>query len=368
MFDHRHYVPILKAKKGELDALSDVAADVKAALTPLIEVPEIPWDFEEEAPLKTIDKHIEKLAKKLTDAWHDVRPFFVDMPWWEHGDSLMADGSHPLQWLGDQCHAAGLHLIPVTGPARDAAYQHAAHAVVARHHHGLCIRIEPDDFDRLFENPSAVLDALRGPLPFQEVDILIDMRAITEDLIPTVRYGVLAAVRSIPHVTSWRTLTLASSAFPKNLSGFTVGFGSVERADYGLWQAITANRGLVRKPTFADYAIQAPEIDDIDPRVMRMSASLRYTHDNEWVIGKGRNVRDHTYEEYRRICQLLVQRQEFSGAGYSAGDDYMQGCAAGAGTPGNATTWRWVGTNHHLTFVVRQLAAATAGGANPAGA
>jgi Beta protein len=364
MFDHSHYVPILKAKQGELNALAELAVDVRDNLTPVIELPPIQWDFVDEAEAKSIDQHIEKLPRRLADSWHTDRPVFLDIPWWESEDALMANGLHPLEELGLRCAAANVKIIPVTGLGRPAAYQDAAHAVAQRHDRGLCIRIQPESFDALLEDPSHVLDDLRRSVPFRSTDLIVDMGEITEGQLPTVRFGTTTILRSIPHASSWRTLTLASSAFPRNLANFSFGVGSTPRADYQLWQIVRNSPTIPRQPTFGDYAIQAPEIEDIDPRVIRMSASLRYTSDDVWVIAKGRNVKTHTTEEFRRICQEFVNRPEYSGRHFSAGDSYIFGCAAGTQSAGNATVWRRIGTNHHLTFVVKQMGVGS--GANAA--
>ena len=88
-----------------------------------------------------------------------------------------------------------------------------------------------------------------------------------------------------------------------------------------------------------------------------MSASIRYTTDGNWLVVKGRNVRRYGFEQYFELCRTLVMRQEFSGRGFSWGDQYIDDCAFERTGPGNATTWRKVGTNHHLTLVARALAA-----------
>lgn len=75
-----------------------------------------------------------------------------------------------------------------------------------------------------------------------------------------------------------------------------------------------------------------------------------------WLVIKGRNVRQYGFEQYFELCGALVNRNEYSGAGFSWADDYIAKCAGRESGPGNATTWRKVGTNHHLTLVARQLA------------
>jgi hypothetical protein len=107
---------------------------------------------------------------------------------------------------------------------------------------------------------------------------------------------------------------------------------------------------------FGDYAISHPVQKELDPRTMRMSASIRYTTQENWLVVKGRNVRQYGFDQYFELCKTLVKRPEFSGKDYSWGDNYIADCAAGRTGPGNATTWRKVGTNHHLTVVEQEIA------------
>jgi Beta protein len=44
------------------------------------------------------------------------------------------------------------------------------------------------------------------------------------------------------------------------------------------------------------------------------------------------------------------------GAGFSPGSAYIESCRTGGASTGNLSTWRWVGTNHHMTKVVNDLA------------
>lgn len=71
MFGHAHYVPVLKGRDGEYGALQSLSRGVRDALTPLLELPPIPWDFETDAPARTIDKHLKKVGQK--SSVHGVR-------------------------------------------------------------------------------------------------------------------------------------------------------------------------------------------------------------------------------------------------------------------------------------------------------
>jgi hypothetical protein len=93
-----------------------------------------------------------------------------------------------------------------------------------------------------------------------------------------------------------------------------------------------------------------------DMRLLKPSASVRYTIDEAWLITKGNNVRDNGFEQFRDRCGDVVKSGKAFATGYSAGSDYVRGCYAKTEKTGNLTTWRWVGTNHHITKVVDDLA------------
>jgi len=72
-FDHSHYVPILKGKQGELNALQSTDPKLLTKVTPLVEIPPIPpaWpegENQKPVPGKTIDEHIKSVAKAFTKA------------------------------------------------------------------------------------------------------------------------------------------------------------------------------------------------------------------------------------------------------------------------------------------------------------
>jgi hypothetical protein len=133
---------------------------------------------------------------------------------------------------------------------------------------------------------------------------------------------------------------------------------TLPRREWELWKTLQRRPGILPRHDliFGDYAITHPVPKELDPRTMRMSASIRYTTRDNWLVVKGRNVRQYGFEQYFELCKELVQRPEYEGRDFSWGDKYISDCADGMTGPGNATTWRKVGTNHHLTRVMREIA------------
>lgn len=354
-FDHTHYVPILKGKEGEYLALRELSAAVRQRMTPVIEPPSIPYDFANETPAKTVDEHLAKVVEKLDACWGRDLPLFIDLGWIPASE-VMSDGRQPLKYIFDEARLKELMSIPVTGLSRESQYQDAVKEALDTDSRGICIRLENDDFVEFgdLEAGLSTLLSFFGVSPF-EVDLIIDFEAIS---VGPVAMAANAAVANLPFVRDWRTLTLAATAFPQDLSNVPPRSATpLPRTEWINWQALAARRHrLLRLPTFGDYGIAHPLLAEIDPRVMQMSAQLRYTTETDWLVMKARNVKAHGYGQFNDICRYLVTRPEYKGADFSWGDSAISEATAAGAASGNATTWRRIGTNHHLTFVVDQIA------------
>jgi hypothetical protein len=351
-FDHRHYVPILKGKKGEFDALAWLDDATKDALTPLIEVFTVPWDWSEDAPAKTIEAHLDSAAKGIIGGWGANRTILVDSLWLDPDEQ--AGGKHHLEYLFDELrgHAGA---VPVGGLARGNAHTAAIAAIVGQDHRGACCRLDGDDVSdssSLTGRIDAWLSAV-GLSP-GEVDLVIDLGEVTATNRGAFEIAAGALLPTLPHLVDWRSLTLASGAFPRDLSSVPAESEELfDRHDWRLWRAVDGS-SVPRKPTFADFAINHPGLSDPDPRTMRPSASIRYATDTQWLLVKRRWVR-HGYDQYRDASAIVVGHAEYSGATHCRGDVFIDACAAG-GPTGNLTTWRAVGTCHHLRKTVETLA------------
>lgn len=357
MFDDRDYVPILKGKKGEFGALQSMTAEEKELITPLIEIPPIPWDHKNDAPAKTIDQHLLKADATFEKSWGTDRVFFVDLRWISERDR-MSDGTHPIACLFGRARQRGLKAIPVTGLVRSDDYQEACQRIIADDKRGVCIRLQKEDFEEP-ENLNSVIAGLLGTLGVSPLDsdLLLDLGSLCHDDGDDLSVDVLSLIKAIPSLKDWRSFVLAATGFPVDLMGLPPSeISAVRRSEWALWQRIAADPNVPRTPTFADYAIAHPQPPEVDPRLMRPSASIRYTTDDAWLILKGRNLRDHGYRQFHDVSRSLVSAAAYSGSTFSWGDRYINECAVGRTSCGNLTTWRMVGTSHHIAFVTQQIA------------
>lgn len=349
MFDHTHYVPILKAKEGEFGALQTLDASVKNGLTPVIEAQPIPSG-------QPVKQYAQRLVEDLVTSWGTDRPFFLDFRWVSEPPTRANE--HPFRVVLDFAGEAGLKVIPVTGLDRSPLYQKAVKRAATQSRDGICIRLEGDDFDD--DDLPEALDELLGSLelPPKQVDIILDFREVIPGQASSLTLAARGVLYMLPHVRAWRTLTVTATAFPVNLASYGPNTTNTrERTEWVAWSDLVAKaKRLPRIPTFGDYGIAHPDLPpEFDPAQMRMSAQIRYTSDTSWLILKGRDAIRYGFEQFNDLCRILVTRREYCGPSFSWGDKFIYEASKRNDRPGNASIWRKVGTSHHLTLVARQL-------------
>jgi hypothetical protein len=270
----------------------------------------------------------------------------------------MAGGGHYVDAVFECGRAEGCSAIPVVSFANDPAFLAAVGGVVRRDRRGVCFRLRRIDFDR----PTLAQDIedLLRPLVaggWAETDLVIDLES--PNYVPITLYvrnmaGILSLV---PHLNRWRTVTIAGTSYPQSVANINPPFEIIPRLEWQAYRAFIATLGReARIPTFGDYAVAPPDLVELDMRIIKPFAKLRYTIDDSWHIARGTPVRTHGFGQYQGMCATLVAQRYFDGAAFSAGDRYIAECAAGNATTGNLSTWVWVSTNRHLTKVVADLA------------
>lgn len=349
------YVPILKWKQGEYLALERLEDSVKNHVIPLIEIPPIGWDFEQGCLAKTINQHLEKFADRFHKKWKD-RSAFIDLALLNPAER-MSDHAHPMTFIFDGIREQNESAIPVTGISRTSDYQNATKGVVETDSEGLCVRLT---FDNIVKNDiETTLNALIAyhQIDYNNLDIILDLESPNFHPIDQFSNALHAALRRLPLLPHCRSFTIAATAFPKTMGQMKLGGQVIERSEWLLYQQFqpkALDSGI--KIQFGDYAIAHPSLPQQDMRLLKPAASLRYTIEGGWYIGKGTNVKDNGFGQYAGMCKSLVDSGYFNGPNFSKSDLHILECSENRASTGNLPFWRWIGTNHHITKVVHDLA------------
>ncbi len=342
-----HYVPILKGRQGELDALREVQPRTRLVMTPLLEV--APKDETEDAAavVKICQQTVEKLRNRY------VGPIMLDGGLFDL-DAEVEAGRGVVAVLADAARAARVSAQPVVrlgDPSRALREAREAMAVDGR---GMTLRLGGEDLDEEPEELDDFFDALldQAGADRGDVDLVLDAGAVDGDVAVRGTARMLTSlIRDLPSIAAWRSLTVAAGAFPVDLSQFTAHVvGERPRYDAQLYDRVRS-RTLPRYPDYGDYAVAHPTLSigsSFSP-----PPQLRYTTSEHWLVLKGRRTDPTANAQFHRICQVIAAHPEFAGTPTGNADRRIaDGSPEG---PGNGTTWRMIGTTHHLDYVALRL-------------
>jgi hypothetical protein len=350
----RRYVPVLKALQGERQALEVLDPALRNRVTPLLEIHPPRWKkIAGKARPQTLEEVLNKVGPKLAQALGHGQAFIDGL--YLAPAQRMASGIHPLTHIMEEARRAEVSLVPVTSPERGEAYQAAVREAVRADNRGVCIRLRrtelfADDSEPKLEG---LLTAL-GTTP-SAADLILDVEQVQRDDINMLSRSIIGVLATLAHVNEWRSLTLTSGAFPESVSHITV-MDAVPRSDWLLWQAITSKgKALARLPSYGDYSIQCTQPATPEETMHMGSANIRYTADDHWLVVRGRGLRQYGFEQYHELARVLTRQHCYMGRTFSWGDNFIFDCAGEVETSGNQTTWRKVGTSHHMAMVLKQL-------------
>lgn len=339
------YLPILRAKQGEFEAVRALSPDARSRLVPLFDVPDpVPKDG------PSLDDYLAKCAQGIHRAWDPARATYVDA----HDLALnlrTASGAQPIDFLFNLLRMHGSKAIPVTGTEaeRGRKYLAAVREVVARDHMGACLRLAEDDIAEPRVLTASIVNLLEflaiGP---PELDVVLDFRFLGNRNPDSLRAIALEALQAIDRVGQLRNIVVAGSGVPDMRRQQDASKVRREpRVEFDLWTQITTTLSDRVSIAFGDYGVIYAYFTSPDKPV-RPPARIRYTTLREYVFYRGKR------NEYPELCKQLVASGDFADENSSEGDRKFRRRATGISGPGNPTGWVAADTNHHLELVSAQ--------------
>jgi hypothetical protein len=353
------YVPILKAKKGEYDALLKVSPSARPLVLPLMELQEIPLSWKNHAPTRTLRDHLELLAKSI-GAWSTSGGSNVLVEVGRFPESPKVAGESPLEFIVKEADRLGGKPVPVAGLRRTPGIRQATRRIAENSSLGACVRL--DGRDCLV--PADVLDSQLDEL-LQELgvdrpscDLLVDFGEIPAEHSGFTAQAAASLINSLPEIATWRNIITAGSSMPKTVSGLPLSeVVSVVREEWIGWKALSEQVPLKRLPLFGDYGVAHPESLEQGSFIGRnIAAKVRYTIDGAWILVRNDTLKRGGDEQFHDLCALVCDHQAYCGPSFSWGDERIYKCSRRECGPGNLTTWVTAATSHHIAFVVSQLA------------
>lgn len=323
------YVPILKWKQGEKDALLNLSDDTKQEIVPLLEL--------------TPDVLEKGENLKISKYWEGI--FYFDTSF----ETDISDEDFVSKMVS--CDNL-VNLIPVikfddTNEKVQRVYGLSNNGCALRFTIENCM---DDSFNEVLEDLLRVID-------LSQTDLILDLKEVTSSEVNEKSFLIIGALNNISRLNEFRNVIISTNSFPNTLTSCTAESLTVmERVEKRLYDRVINNFSKVHL-IYSDYSVNHWSYFEYIPGI-KPSFNIRYSTADSYLIYKGKMVKNGGLNigNIQLACQQIVNHALYSGIYYSWGDTEIYNKAQGLDTrSGNLTTWRAIGTNHHITLVVNQL-------------
>ncbi|MGW8528977.1 beta family protein [Nocardiopsis sp. NPDC055824] len=339
------YVPALKGKLGELEALWNLS-DFQNIL-PLLEVVD-----PEEGGSQKLGKNLKKLPSGTTVAV-DGGP---------GGGKVLSEVEEILQQGGkfsDSLFPPGaISVIPVIRYGDGYASLDVFQRLNEKYQSGYLLRLGSVETDPNVAEAESEVPLLLSNLEAEpsEVDLVLD-------------YGAVASEREVERVThsarlavewaarrGWRSVTLLSGAFPDSISDLKFDLvHRLARHEVALWRAVSSHAPRGIELNYGDYATNHPSLKSGSiPRPS--SPNLRYARGKEWIVRRKKAHAEHANASFYEICTSVVNDSSWEGESFSWADKMISKGAQTYEGLGSATKWVALGRSRHIEVVRHRLA------------
>ena len=324
------YVPLIRSKAGEAIALANLGPATKARIFPVVHL------------TGTLTA---QFTNRLIADWAGY-PIGIDGLFNFSETGSAAEMTNIITTL----RAGGVPAQPSMEMTAPAGYIAAALPLAVAH--GAVLKV------RIGDLPHLVNWCLINGLHPGQLDIVLCAGHLP-DFGPGVLDSVVAHhLQNFPGAGTWRSVTLAASAAPKDHTSLALGPNPVPRLDWQLWQAVRSVASF--QVDYGDHGIGHPDMTEPPGVAMaKATVSARYTRDNDWLVIKGRPTSGAT--GIPMAAQYLAHAGTFHGSpGFGGlpacwGDDRVRQIATAATPSGNRTSWVALSANRHMELVVDRL-------------
>lgn len=356
------HIAILKAKKGEYQALSKSHSDVARNVLPLFEIGRITESVRQRRYMSDTQTptivYLDRQLDGIFQAW-GKRPAMVDCYQWDPS-ALTEDGSSVVAYAVSALRSMGMPIIPLVGYDRweSETYRAALQGIDSPPDGHFCIRLdttaisdsaEPDFFSERVSEIIEVLDLDPakcsvlidfGDASSTSVDELVSKSNNLFELLSPFGFNhFITAACSIP-----KTIDLAV----KKKDSFSM----VLRKEMMLWQTLRTERQ--ERILYGDYCVRGPTTND-EIKSKYTNGKIRHTIKGQTFVVRGHPyVDDHSAEQMHDLSAEIVNSRHFLGEAFSWGDGQISLCR-NKKVMGGPTEWIAIDTNHHLAFVVQEV-------------
>lgn len=317
------YIPFLKLKTSEMQAIKSLDSDLKSKLAPFIDFPR-----EEARSGPQLEKYMVGQIGKIRRGLKGV-PFF-------YLDDFDLEDEHSFGGINSYGHLLkqtwDLPVIPVIALDRSEERNKAVFELKRKKaikSNIVAIRLQADDFID-YDLIKAEIEDILGEIisEFDKIDLVFDCRVCSSLL--TLGLGKKIAIIADNFNSDFPTryTIVSGSSIPKSVSDLA-GTDSTEhiiRTELDVFDEadrLVENSNLI----LGDYTIVSPDYTDIDfpPEIFQKitTPKIFYSYEKMHYVIRGRSLELGGYEQYFDLAHELANQSFFRGSNYSFGDNYL---------------------------------------------
>lgn len=337
------FVPVLKAKKGEIDALGMLPDLSKSSIRPLLDIPR--------SDSLGASRLAEYLCSKLTSiaaAWGTTHEIMIDLSGYSPTERVRA-GIHPIEHVFQVAKQLKLNAMPVTGSPRlhgpEPDYLNAVSAILNRDQRGVGLRLILEEFKhpaRLEIIAAETLDVLGCQA--SDCHLLLDLEAVdrhaelgNEKSLTDILIKAVEAARN----TGFKSITVCGSSIPEVVGKqYNKAPCVVDRVEFAVWRKMQES-GNAQGIIFGDYGVIYPLTKDSGPSG-KPPARIRLS-----TLGFHHLFRA-PREAYRQLSRVVVGESAFIEQAESWGKKCISGRGVGFTGMGGPAEWVARDTNCHI--------------------
>lgn len=336
------YVPIVKWKKGEQEALKHLTDEQKNKILPIIEI----VNYE--------DPKI--IINDLKNCY--INPVYID--------TVIADENDRdyLISIIDKGHENNLKIYPVCyiDDLADLSTK------LPDHTSRLSVKIPvPEDVDGpSYENIFSLLKKFQSD---NEVllDIILDLNLIIDKREANRQFKDAQEVLNnyLFNENFYNLIIISATSFPESLAAIPAGGkANYYRFDFLIYEKLLEkfnSTNIKEKLIYSDYGVTKYTDSEIDFSILKYGIlpKVKYTLDNSYIVLKGeRNQKTRKLvKNYAALAKEIIESDYYYGEDFSYGDQEIKERALGLNKkgPGSNTNWVTISANHHIVVVIEQL-------------
>jgi Beta protein len=349
------YVPTLRWRMAEYQALMKLAGKAKDRIVPYITIPEREYDFDSRLPRKTIHGHVHPFVGRYEKKW-GKRPAWIGA----HAsiaNGVMDDGRDVLTYVFDGLRKLDAKAVPVLRLDAESDVQNSVAAIVQQDMQGVAIAVRLEDLMKKDAFARIVTMFQFVGLAEDEVDLIVDLGEPNFEPYEMFASALISAMRRLGDLNRFRNLVLVGTAIPETFKDIAKGQGELPRHDWLFFKTLLLKLPSgMRKPNYGDYTIVHPKFTPQDMRLIKSTGKIVYATGASWWVCKGGVFRGNEGQMHEHCAVLVNKSGIFKGNNFSYGDDYIGKCADKKAPPSNLTRWKEIAINHHIMHVLGDLA------------